>query len=83
LGEHANLKKVTLSSTAVEKLPQQWQAPLEDLDMSQTSSLGRSRSIASIAKAVEHQRMRGVENLERVLKAARLLPNSTPTSAIS
>ena len=39
LGEHTNLKKVTLSSTAVEKLPQQWQAPLQDLDMSGTSSL--------------------------------------------
>ena len=39
LGEQSNLKNVTLSSTGVEKLPQQWQASLEELDVSQSSSL--------------------------------------------
>ena len=39
LGEHANLKTITLASTAVEKLPQQWQSSLEELDMSQSSLL--------------------------------------------
>ena len=39
LGQHTTLKKVTLSSTAIEKLPQQWKAPLEELDISQNSLL--------------------------------------------
>jgi len=39
LGQHTMLKKVTLSSTAIEKLPPQWKAPLEELDISQNSLL--------------------------------------------
>ena len=39
LGEQSNLKNVTLSWTAVEKLPRQWLSQLEELDVSQSSSL--------------------------------------------
>jgi hypothetical protein len=39
LSELANLKKVTLSSTAVEELPQKWRSSLEELDVSHSSSL--------------------------------------------
>jgi len=61
LGEHANLKKVTLSSTAVEKLPQQWQAPLEDLDMSQTSSLA---DLGQLPASLKQLTIKGCEALK-------------------
>jgi Leucine-rich repeat (LRR) protein len=61
LGKHANLKEVTLSSTAVEKLPHEWQAPLEDLDMSQTSSLA---DLGQLPASLKQLNIKGCEALK-------------------
>ena len=61
LGKHANLKEVTLSSTAVEKLPHEWQALLEDLDMSQTSSLA---DLGQLPASLKQLNMKGCEALK-------------------
>ena len=55
LGEQSNLKNVTLSSTGVEKLPQQWQSSLEGLDVAKLALTDLGQLPASLKN--EHRRM--------------------------
>ena len=66
LGKHANLKEVTLSSTAVEKLPHEWQAPLEDLDMSQTSSLADLGQLPASLKQLNIKGCKALKTLKGI-----------------